>query len=168
MPKQPASKTAPHIALAIAAHAFVLLLVTVIPVLVFEAIASYAQDGHKRAHAFDFIGGITYPLYIGYWLLKAKSFTFKLTTLHLLTLVTLTIFVTNFCDVYKLPTVQVMFPIVWSLLAAPVAAVAHTRGQSFFVRGCVTSLLTSFPLALLMSALLAYAQGMSSMAGMRW
>lgn len=163
-----ASSTASRITLVIATHVFVLFLVAVIPVVVFEAVASYAQAGHPRAHAFAFIGGVTYPLYVGHWLLKAKSLTLKFTSLHLLSLVTLTFFVSGVCNSLKLPALLLVFPIGWSLLPGFIAAFASVRGNRSLVRACVFSLVISFPLALVMSVLLAYGQGMSSMAGMRW
>ena len=165
---QQRSRTASQLALTVTVHVLAILMVTVIPVLVYEAVTSYAQNGRPRAGAFAFSGGVTYVVYAAHWLLKAKHFTFKFTSLHLITLVAFSLFVSGICDWYKLPTLQLLFPIGWSLLAGVVAAVGFARGQRFLVRACIVSLLISFPLALAISALLAYGQGMSSMAGMRW
>lgn len=160
---KPGAQTAFRLLSIVTVHAFLLALVVLIPVRVYEAVSSYANDGHLWAFAFVFIGGATYPLYGTYWLLKAKSLTFKLASVHVLSLITLSLLVSGVCDQWKMPTVQVAFPIAWSLLALPVAVYALARRNAPLLKASIVTALVTLPFALALSVFLWFGQGLSVM-----
>lgn len=161
-------RTPSSLAAKLIVHALVVVLVVMTPVMVYDQMNALYLSGHRQVDAFYFIGGVTYPLYAIYWLLKIRSLTFKVTLIHLVALVSLTLFISGLCDAWKLPTLQLVCPLALALTALPLALLARVTGKIQVAKAFLIGTAVSLPIAGAMSVLLAFGQGMSALGGMRW
>jgi hypothetical protein len=150
-----------------ALHVMLLLVVTLVPVQIYEMVRTSAWHD---VPGLDFAGGITYPLYIAYLISRLKSTRAKFILFHLLILLTLAWLGMGISIRSNsiLMMVSLLLPSVIGAMPLPLAVIAYIRRNMHLVRTCLVSTLLSLPIGLALSMLVLYGMGRSSMSGMRW
>lgn len=135
-------------------HLLIIALVTTIPVAVFSAFES--DPGVPEIVRFG--GGITYPLYIGYWISRIKFRRLRLILLNILTVLTLAFFASGlpFGLGFFLPAVAGFSPLL-------LAVGAHLRGSREMVASSLWSALLTIPLGAALSLALFVGGAMSGL-----
>lgn len=145
-------------------HLLLILAVAAIPPLLFDAISAHGGAGSPWV----FVGGLTYPLYLGWWIARIGHPRVRVILLHLLVFATLVAAAMLALDdrhaagfVLFAPAASLLPSLVFMLVRA-----GQRRGYD--ARTHLYALILLVPFALLLSLLIVYAIGMSAMQGMRW
>jgi hypothetical protein len=145
-------------------HLLVILAVTVVPVIVYNWV-----DGSdfRRVEGLAFVGALTYPAYLAYWIAQLKSARIKFVLAYVMSLIVITAMAVGFSA--RIPADAVLFvPAILGVLPLLLAIIAAIARRSHFAVTCLIALVLSLPLGLLISALLFYGAGMASVGNMRY
>ncbi|MFZ6676907.1 hypothetical protein [Undibacterium sp. Tian12W] len=153
-----------RIALRIALHLFLILLVLILPPLVYDYIS---HTKLSNVPGMLMLGGLSYPAYFSYLATRLRSARARLILLHLIALLTISFFMLD-ASGRATPLIVLLLPAILGLITLPAALIARLRKQRALAITCLWSSLVSGPLGLILSMLAIYGAGMSAMSGMRW
>jgi hypothetical protein len=145
-------------------HLLALFVVTLAPVIVYNWV-----DGSDFSHVagLSFVGALTYPTYLAYWIAQIKSVRIKFVLAYVMGLVVITALVVGFSA--RIPADAILFiPAVLGVLPLLLAIIAASARRSHWAVTCLIALVPSLPLGMLISALLFYGAGMASVGNMRY
>jgi hypothetical protein len=138
----------------------------IIPLVVFDLAAPHVGDSSPLT----FVGGLTYPLYAGWWISRVRHPRLRAILLHLLAFATAMAALVLLLDALgKQGVVIALFmPATLLLPSLALLLVRAAQRRGYDARTHLYGLLLLLPFALLLTWLLLYAVGMSAMQGMRW
>jgi len=147
----------------IALHLLLIFAVLVIPPVIYDEVARHVSGDSPWLY----IGGLTYPLYIGWWMTRIGHPRIRAILLHLLAYATLTWALLLMVD--KRTIAFVLFMPAAALLpciAMTVRRAVQKRGDE--ARTHLYALLLLIPFALFLTGLIFLGLAMTAMQGMRW
>ena len=153
-----------RIALRIALHLFLILVVLILPPLVYDYIS---HTSLSTVPGMLMSGGLSYPVYFSYLVTRMHSVRARFILLHLIAMLTISFFTLEASD-RSTPFIVALLPAILGQITLPMAAVARLRKQRPLAINCLLSTLVSGPIGLALSMLAIYGMGMSAMSGMRW
>lgn len=145
-------------------HVFLILLVLILPPLVYDYISHTTLS---RIPGMLMVGGLSYPAYFSYLVMRLHSKRARFIWLHLIALLTISFFSLYASD-RSTPLIVALLPAILGLITLPIAAVAKLLKQGPLAINCLLSSLVSGPIGLALSMLAIYGAAMSAMSGMRW
>jgi hypothetical protein len=147
----------------IALHLLLILAVVAIPPMVYDWVAKHVAGDSSWL----FVGGLTYPLYLGWWIMRIGHPRLRVILLHLLAFASLMAALVLVLDKRSagfapfLPAALLLPSIVLALLRA-----AQRRADD--ARTHLYALLLLIPFALALTALIVIGMSLTAMQGMRW
>lgn len=150
----------------IALHLLLILAVMIVPPVVYDLVTRHVGGDSPLV----FAGGVTYPLYLGWWISRIGHPRLRAILLHLLTFATLMAALVLLLDSLgkRAITVGMFMPVALLLPSFMFMLVRAMQRRGYDARTHFYALLLLIPFALLLAWLLFYAVAMSSMQGMRW
>ena len=148
----------------ISVHIVVLLLVVIAPPLIYDAVS---RSSYSEIAGLDMIGGLTYPAYILYWIMRIKNARARFIVCYPVILVTVSALTIAFGE-RSMPMVVVALPACLGILPLLMAVIAAIKRKAHFAVTCLWAALLALPMGLAMSLLLLYGLGMSAVGNMRY
>ncbi len=148
----------------IALHLLLILAVTAIPPVVFDLISRHGGAGTPWV----FVGGITYPLYLGWWITRIGHARIRTILLHLLVFTTLMAVAILLLDSRAAAGFTLFAPAASLLPSVALMLIRAAQRRGDDARTHLYALLLLVPFALCLTLLIVYSLAMSSMQGMRW
>ena len=147
----------------IALHLLLIFAVLIIPPLVYDQASKHIRGESPWLYA----GGLTYPLYLGWWMTRIGHPRIRAILLHLLAFATLLSALVLVLD----PRTAGFAPFLPAVATLPCIALAVLRawqGRGSQARTHVYALLLLIPFALFLTALIVIGMSLTAMHGMRW
>ncbi len=149
-----------------ALHLLVVAVVTITPLIAYDRINALALDGDASLNRFMRMGGLTYPLYLSYWLMKVRSNVLRYTALQVVFLAS-AIFIAMDTDL--LPSDALfLLPMLLTVPCLLLCLWTWRTGSRARSKALLVAWLLSLPLALVFMLWTGQGLGTSAMGGMRW
>jgi hypothetical protein len=150
------------IARRIATHSLILLLVTCLPPLIYEAVD---RSRWRDIDGIAFAGGVTYPAYACYWILKIGNARARFILLYLLSLLTISCLATGLWP-HNPPVPVLVLPAIVGALPLFGALYLRAVGEQHAAKTCLLSAVVSLPVGVAFSTVIIFGAAMST-AGFR-
>jgi hypothetical protein len=147
----------------IALHLLLILAVTMLPPLAYDRIAPHVAGNSP----WPFAGGLTYPLYLGWWVTRIGHPRVRAILLHLIVFATL-MSALVLCLDRRTAGFAPFAPAASLLPCLALLLLRLAQGRSREARTHLYALLLLIPFALFLAALIGLGMAMTAMQGMRW